>query len=103
MFTFHWSEFLIVVVGGLVLLVGLAFLMLRRRNEVLQKFLTPEEPNIEEEFFRVRKPVHVATPSEDSAAQEASEAAESTGEATVRWGTPADAASPANTTGTTKT
>ena len=55
-FTFHWSELLIVVLGGLALLVGLAFLMLRRRNEVLQKFLTPEEPDLEEEFFRIHYP-----------------------------------------------
>jgi len=90
MFTFHWSEFLIVVVGGLILFFGLALLMLRRRNEILQKFLTPEEPDLEEEFFRVRKSEPVETPSEDSADQEASEAAQDTAEETVRWGTPVD-------------
>jgi len=56
MLTFHWSELLVIVFGGLVLLLGLAFLMLRRRNEVLQEFLTPEEPHLEEEFFRIREP-----------------------------------------------
>ena len=55
MFTFHWSEFLVIVFGGFLLLIGLAFLMLRRRNEVLQEFLTPDEPDLEEEFFRVRQ------------------------------------------------
>ena len=56
MFTFHWSELLVVVLGGIVLFIGLALLMLRRRNEVLQLFLTPEEPDLEEEFFRVHAP-----------------------------------------------
>ena len=44
---------MIVVLGGIALFIGLALLMLRRRNEVLQLFLTPEEPELEEEFFRV--------------------------------------------------
>jgi LPXTG-motif cell wall-anchored protein len=56
MFTFHWNELFVIVIGGLVLILGLAFLMLRRRNDLLQDFLTPEEPDIEAEFFRVRKP-----------------------------------------------
>ena len=51
MFIFHWSELLIVVIGGLILLLGLALVMLRRRNEVLQIFLTPDDSNIEEDFF----------------------------------------------------
>ena len=87
MVTFHWSELLIVVVCGAALVVGLAFLMLRRRNEILQKFLTPEEPDIEAEFFRVRTPKQeeveeeTAEPNTDEEA-EASE----TDEASVRWG-----------------
>ena len=64
MFTFHWSELLVVVVCGLALFFGLALLMLRRRNEILQKFLTPEEPHLEEEFFRVRRPKQEETPPE---------------------------------------
>ena len=70
MFTFHWSELLVVVAGGLVLLIGLAFLMLRRRNEMLQTFLTPEEPNLEEEFFRVRTPNQEEAPPEDTTESE---------------------------------
>ena len=87
MFTFHWSEFLVIVLGGLILFFGLALLMLRRRNEILQKFLTPEEPNLEEEFFRVRQPKPVETPAEDTA--ETSKTTETPEEA-VRWGTPGD-------------
>jgi LPXTG-motif cell wall-anchored protein len=67
MFTFHWSELLVVIVGGLGLLLGLALVMLRRRNEVLQKFLTPEEPNLEEEFFRVPKPKQTEPPQDENA------------------------------------
>ena len=60
--TFHWIELLVVVVGGLLLFIGLALLMLRRRSEVLQAFLTPYESNIEEEFFRVREKPQEAPP-----------------------------------------
>jgi len=56
MFTFHWSELLVIVLGGLALFFGLALLMLRRRNEILQDFLTPEEPNLEVDFFGAREP-----------------------------------------------
>ena len=70
MFTFHWSELLVIILGGIVLFFGLAFLMLRRRNEVLQDFLTPEEPDLEQEFFRVRSlkpPETEVAPPEESA------------------------------------
>ena len=60
MFTFHWSELLVIVLGGLALFFGLALLMLRRRNEILQDFLTPDEPNLEVEFFGARKPRQAA-------------------------------------------
>ena len=82
MFTFHWGELLVVVVGGLVLLLGLAFLALRRRNEVLQDFLTPDEPDLEEEFFRVRSLQTEETPDEESAdaAKEGEEAEAATNE-----------------------
>ena len=55
MFLFQYLDILIVFVGGLILLAGLAFLVLRRRNEILREFLTPEEPNIEQEFFKRRE------------------------------------------------
>jgi hypothetical protein len=88
--TFHWSELLVVVVCGLALFLGLAFLMLRRRNEILQKFLTPEEPDIEEEFFRVRAPKQEETPLEAPTESEADEAAEESDAEPPRWGAPAD-------------
>ena len=55
MFTFQFLDFLIVCVGGLILLVGLTFFALKRRNEILRDFLMPEEPDIEQEFFKLRE------------------------------------------------
>ena len=55
MFTFQFLDFLIVLTGGLILFAGLTLLALRRRSEVLREFLTPEEPDIEKEFFRRRE------------------------------------------------
>ena len=72
---------MIIVLGGLILLIGLAFLMLRRRNEILQKFLMPEEPNLEEEFFRVRQP----KPVEETEEPEETEAEPE--EEVAKWGT----------------
>ena len=87
MFTFHWSELLVIVIGGLILLLGLALLVLRRRNEVLQDFLTPEEPNLEEEFFRIREVQRDEVPPEEDAAE--AETVEEPDENAVQWGTPA--------------
>ena len=88
MFTFHWSELLVVVIGGLILLLGLALLVLRRRNEVLQDFLTPEEPNLEEEFFRVRQVQRDEVPSEEDE-DIAETVVEEADKNAVQWGTPA--------------
>ena len=94
-FTFHWSELLVVVLGGLILFFGLALLMLRRRNEMLQNFLTPEEPDLEQEFFRVREVKQEKTPPEEIVAEpETDETNENTEKDTVRWGTPADGSEP---------
>jgi len=82
MFTFHWIELLVVIICGLALFLGLAFLMLRRRNEILQTFLTPEEPNLEEEFFRVRPPRQEEPEPEETAEQESNESEEET----ANWG-----------------
>ena len=91
MFTFHWSELVVIVVGGLLLFFGLALLMLRRRNEVLQIFLTPEEPGLEEEFFRVRQVTRTeSVPEEDIDGSEMSGSEETEGEDAVRWGTSAE-------------
>ena len=84
--TFHWIELLVVIVGGLALFFGLALLMLRRRSEVLQGFLTPEEPNIEEEFFRVREKPLETLPEEENEA-EPSETENVPDENEVQWGT----------------
>ena len=89
--TFHWIELLVVVIGGLLLLFGLALLVLRRRNEVLQVFLTPEQPDIEEEFFRVRtktqEPVEETVSEEETAEPEPGETENVPGENDVHWGT----------------
>ena len=88
MFTFHWSELLVVVIGGLILLLGLALVMLRRRNEILQIFLTPDDANIEEDFFRVRE-VEQKEPAEEesSDAKQPEKAEEMSDENAVQWGT----------------
>lgn len=54
MLTFSTTDLVIVLIAGFILLVGLSFLALRRRDEMLQDFLTPEEPDIETEFFKKR-------------------------------------------------
>ncbi|MDR0392515.1 MAG: hypothetical protein LBH59_11445 [Planctomycetaceae bacterium] len=63
MFTFNLVELLIIFVAALVLLFGLVMFSLRRRSEILQDILTPEEPNLAVEFFK--KPVIEETPEED--------------------------------------
>ena len=84
--TFHWIELLVVIVGGLVLFFGLALLVLRRRSEVLQTFLTPDEPNLEAEFFRVREKPQEELPEEEAEA-EPSEVENVPDENVVQWGT----------------
>jgi len=86
MFAFHWGELLVVVISGLILFFGLALLMLRRRFEILQMFLTPEDPDIEKEFFRLHTPVREETVPENEAETE-SETLDTPEEDTVRWGT----------------
>ena len=90
MFTFHWSELLVVVIGGLVLFLGLALLAVRRRNEVLQDFLTPEDPHLGEEFFRARKVQIEETSQQEVAESDTVEAEESPETDAVRWGAPAN-------------
>jgi hypothetical protein len=83
-FTFQPIELLIILFAGLVLVSGLSFLILRRRDEILQDFLTPEEPNIEQEFFK-RKPVEEpAAPEEIHEDEETVTKEESTPE--IGWG-----------------
>ena len=85
MSTFHWSELLVVFIGGLILFFGLALLMLRRRNEVLQQFLTPEDPHLEEDFFRVRRSPEETLPEGKETAEE-ERMAETSEEDVIQWG-----------------
>jgi hypothetical protein len=71
-FTFTLIEFLIIFVSALVLVVGLAMFALRRRGEILQDFLTPEEPNLATEFFK-KRPELVESPEEGLPAEQQNE------------------------------
>ena len=85
LFTFQFLDILIVFVGGLILFAGLTFFALKRRNEILRDFLTPEEPDIEQEFFKLKeKPKPDAEPIEEQPVEPESNdtAIEETG-----WGT----------------
>jgi hypothetical protein len=83
-FTFQPIELLIILFAGLALVSGLSFLILRRRDEILQDFLTPEEPDLEQEFFK-RKPVEEpVTPEEIHEDEETVTKEESTPE--IGWG-----------------
>ena len=76
MFTSPFLDFLIFFAAGLILLAGLTWLALRRRNEILQDYLTPEEPEIEQEFFKRReKPKVEKEHTEEEAAEGESEVA----------------------------
>ena len=86
MLTFQPIDLLIVLIAGVVLVVGLSFLALRRRNELLQDYLTPEEPDIEQEFFKKREIVE--TPAEQE--PETVEAEEVDPMAGATWGIPGD-------------
>lgn len=89
---------MVIVLGGLILFFGLAFLMLRRRNEMLQIFLTPEEPDLEQNFFRVRNPKPEETPpedvTEDVVAQPKTNEPEEASKETASWGTSHEEPSP---------
>jgi len=58
-YTIQPIEFWIVFGFAVLLMIGICFFTIRRRNEILQEFLTPEEPDIEEHFFKKRSPVMV--------------------------------------------
>ena len=76
MFTFHWSQLLVVAVGGLALFLRLAFLMLYRRDQLIQQFLTPEiTPELEDEYFRARRIQQTATSQEEAPEPEKEETA----------------------------
>jgi len=76
----------VVVIGGLILFLGLALVMLRRRNEILQVFLTPEDSHLEEDFFRVRE-VEQKEPPTDEEMPETEKTGEVPDENAVQWGT----------------
>lgn len=90
MFIFHWSELLVLILGGIILFLGLALMMLRRRNEILQTFLTPEEPDLEDEFFREHLPKQEVVPEETAVPEKETgeeEMLPQDGE-NAQWGTP---------------
>ena len=91
MFTFHWSELLVIVIGGLILLLGLALVMLRRRNEIMQEFLTPDDSHIEEDFFRVREVEQKEPPTNEESpdAEKSAKMENVPNENVVHWGTEA--------------
>jgi hypothetical protein len=82
-FTFSPIEALIIFVAALVLLGGLAMLSMRRRSEILQNILTPEEPNLATEFFK-KRPLIEETQN-DIPPPEPNDSEETIG----GWGTPA--------------
>jgi len=84
---FHWSELLVVIGGGLILLFGLALLVLRRRSEILQNFLTPDEPDLEDEFFRVKQKPPEEIPEDLPPEEEPDETSEMPNDNAVQWGT----------------
>ncbi len=87
MFSFRSLEILIVLLAGILLFGGLALLALRRRNEILQEYLTPHNPDIEQEFFK-RRPEKEAPPPETTDEDTESEEVDPMKDAT--WGTPGE-------------
>ncbi|MDR1269356.1 MAG: hypothetical protein LBK82_07510 [Planctomycetaceae bacterium] len=83
MFTFQPIELLIILFACFALVSGLSFLILRRRDEILQDFLTPDEPNIEQEFFQ-RKPVE--EPAEPEEVHEEATVTEAESLPDISWG-----------------
>ena len=61
--------------------------MLRRRTEVLQNFLTPDEPELEEEFFRKKHTPQEEQPEDPSIVAEPSETTEIPDDNAIQWGT----------------
>ncbi|MDR2171162.1 MAG: hypothetical protein LBP59_13545 [Planctomycetaceae bacterium] len=83
MFTFSLIEFIIIFVAAIVLLGGLVVFSMRRRSEILQDILTPEEPNLATEFFKKRPEV------EKTIEKEPEQQEQQTDEETIgEWGTP---------------
>ncbi|MDR2346085.1 MAG: twin-arginine translocase TatA/TatE family subunit [Planctomycetaceae bacterium] len=82
MFTFSLIELLIIFVTAIVLFGGLIIFSLRRRSEILQDILTPEEPNLATEFFKKRVEL-------EEAAQELPQNESNNEEETIgEWGIP---------------
>lgn len=87
MFSYLTVELLVVVMAALLTLVGLSLLALRRRNEILQDYLTPEEHDIEQEFFK-KRPVREPPPKkEEPKPVEPTEVDPMSG---ATWGTPGE-------------
>ncbi len=90
LFTFQPIDFVIILVTGLILVIGLSMIALRRRNEILRDYLTPDEKDIEEQFFR-RRVVRPVAEKKKKATPEATEEAPPENEVSSEWGTPGDA------------
>ncbi|MDR1053203.1 MAG: hypothetical protein LBL39_03420 [Planctomycetaceae bacterium] len=83
MFTFNFIEVLIIFIAAFVLLGGLVVFSIRRRSEILQEILTPEEPNLADEFFKKRPVIEEAPIDAPPVEQQSDE------ETIGGWGTPA--------------
>lgn len=69
MFTFQPVDLLVLLVAAVVILVGLSYLALRRRNELLQDFLTPDDKGLEVTFFK-KRPEPEPVPEQESGQDE---------------------------------
>ncbi|MDR1926027.1 MAG: hypothetical protein LBQ66_16790 [Planctomycetaceae bacterium] len=83
MFTFQLVEVLVILFAAVILIGGLALFVIRRRNEILQDFFTPEEPELADEFFK-KRPAAVADEDKEVTDNNAQSDEESIG----GWGIP---------------
>lgn len=47
-----WTEVMVILVGFVLVLLGLTFFLYRRRDEILEEIFTPEESELDQEFFK---------------------------------------------------
>ncbi len=86
MLTFQTTDLLVVLIAGVLLTVGLSYLALRRRNEILQDYLTPNEPDIDREFFKK----HPAPEADETDQAEEQPDIEASNEENAAWGIPVE-------------
>lgn len=102
MFTFQPIDLLIVLVAGLILIAGLSLLSLRRRDEILQDFLTPDESGIESEFLKRKEPVVKQQVEETKESNETDVDMEPMAWGTISEPLPEQSSSPPSTASTSK-